>query len=75
MFLDDVKSCEVFFFDNKYFIKALEQEPTRPHGKWVVGADMYYRCTNCNNGYKDVYGYNFCPNCGADMRETERKEE
>ena len=38
------------------------------------------RCSNCGRGYKDTFGrtsaitYNFCPNCGADMRaESEDK--
>ena len=49
----------------------LHVPPTTPKqnkGEWKVGAGMLYRCTNCGNGYKDVYEYNFCPNCGADMR-------
>ena len=46
----------------------------RPQGKWIkwnfktFGAmgDWEYKCSNCEK----VYGgeYNFCPNCGADMR-------
>lgn len=49
----------------------------RPHGEWIkwnfktFGAmgDWEYKCSNCEK----VYGgeYNFCPNCGADMRKTE----
>ena len=46
----------------------------RPQGEWIkwnfktFGAfgDYEYKCSNCEK----VYGgeYNFCPNCGADMR-------
>ncbi len=53
------------------------QEPKKGH--WTHdGANV--RCSNCGIGYKDAYGrtsaitYNFCPNCGADMRaESEDK--
>lgn len=48
--------------------------PERPQGKWIkwnfktFGAmgDWEYKCSNCEK----VYGgeYNYCPNCGADMR-------
>ena len=50
-------------------------EPKRPQGEWVkwnfktFGAmgDWEYKCSNCEK----VYGgeYNFCPNCGAQMKE------
>ena len=50
------------------------QEPKKGH--WTHdGATV--RCSNCGRGYKDAFGrtsaitYNFCPNCGADMREVE----
>lgn len=44
----------------------------RPQGEWMkIEAPSYtiIRCTCC--GYKDnaIYIPNFCPNCGADMRE------
>lgn len=46
----------------------------RPQGEWIkwnfrtVGplGDWDYKCSNCEKVY---YGeYNFCPNCGADMK-------
>lgn len=55
-------------------IKALEQEPRKGH--WEHDR-VNVRCSNCGRGYKDAFGrtsaitYNFCPNCGADMREVE----
>lgn len=49
-------------------------QPERKRGEWIkwdfktFGAfgDWEYKCSNCEK----VYGgeYNFCPNCGADMR-------
>ena len=53
---------------------VIPQEPKKGH--WTHdGATV--RCSNCERGYKDAFGrtsaitYNFCPNCGADMREVE----
>lgn len=58
-------------------IKALEQEPRKGH--WietslteVSGGDFKrgFKCSHCN--YVIVTNdFNFCPNCGADMREVE----
>ena len=55
--------------------------PTRPTGHWIADVDRCgdivttvngYRCSECCafNADKDDY----CPNCGADMRESEDKE-
>ena len=57
-------------------IEALEQEPKTGH--WV-GIDEYphedYECNNCGFIHTFIDGhtaqYNFCPNCGAEMREGE----
>ena len=55
-------------------IKALEQETRKGH--WMYDR-ANVRCSNCGKGYKDAFGrtsastYNYCPNCGADMREVE----
>lgn len=42
------------------------------HEKWVVGVHAL-RCSECNGGYHlsnemTIYYWNFCPNCGADMK-------
>lgn len=44
-------------------------ELQRPHGEWLEDVhDCYPRCSVCGhiNGEED----NFCPDCGADMREV-----
>lgn len=43
--------------------------PTRPKGRWIE-YEMIYECSNCQIiRAKGMTGkYNFCPNCGADMR-------
>ena len=49
------------------------------HGEWIEmrdpwGDDPYYNCSCCNDAFVLLEGtpkdnnYNFCPNCGADMR-------
>lgn len=53
-------------------------EPERKKGKWErhysrpnVYEDLYWHCSECgyksDNQYANAY-YNYCPNCGADMR-------
>ena len=52
-------------------------KPEQKRGKWIedrlvsTGGGTYgvRRCSECEAYYQDVgYGYNYCPNCGADMR-------
>lgn len=54
-------------------------EPERKKGHWIEVDDCYNRisgrCSVCgweSHLYEDdVVGMNFCPNCGADMRQRE----
>lgn len=59
-------------------IEALKQEPRK--GQWCPQNDDYfdwYECSECGYGSEGEMQYsseydvrtNFCPNCGADMRE------
>lgn len=52
--------------------KGLILEPERPHGKWVEGLHSYFSTLDCSLcGYSKPashYIFNYCPNCGADMR-------
>ena len=48
-------------------------EPDRPKGEWVkfeLGniLDPQYKCPVCGDVFNPIVPYNFCPNCGADMR-------
>lgn len=53
--------------------------PIRPKGHWIdtnnldVKYKAIYMCSNCRNCYTEMkpINMNFCPNCGADMREVE----
>lgn len=46
----------------------------RKRGEWIAvdPAYGYYKCSECRKGTTfDMKPYNFCPNCGTDMRESE----
>lgn len=42
----------------------------RPSGEWIKAQGGYVRCNLCHKA--GCFGYNFCPNCGADMRKDNR---
>ena len=49
--------------------------PTRKKGKWIEEPNCWLRCSCCNSHYphtsiNGVKGSNYCPNCGADMKEV-----
>lgn len=55
---------------------TIDAEPVR-HGKWIYGNDFHWYTASCNRcGYQrrtDIKAdrwnqWNYCPNCGADMR-------
>ena len=68
-------------------IRLLESRPTirikeRKRGEWkhIIDKDWtggeLYRCSCCNYGYAigayhEPYEFQYCPNCGADMRGEE----
>lgn len=63
-----------------YARQLINLAPTvkRPHGKWIkdnVGFGFCDVCCSlCNSEYLDVdhiEKWNFCPNCGVDLREGE----
>lgn len=65
----------------RYLCDGLEEcenaEPERENGKWIEHDDwygVYYECSVCKEPFTLIDGtpqdnlYNFCPNCGAEMR-------
>ena len=55
-------------------IKPSPSVEPRKKGKWLLidaGYYDYVKCSQC--GETLVWGKNFCPNCGADMREGEEE--
>lgn len=67
--------------------KNIEEAPTIDavpvmHGRWItsgkeVCGDRQYFCSACNQEYWETQSWpkraNYCPNCGADMREENRE--
>lgn len=67
------------------FKKLCELPSVQPRkGKWIEHdddwANVYYECSVCKEPFVLIDGtptenlYNFCPNCGADMREGEQDD-
>ena len=77
------EQLEIFGGEHREFIelaiKALEQEPKTGH--WIekdgFDGDVYYDCSECGESFCLIDGtptdnlYNYCPNCGAKMVESE----
>lgn len=77
--LDDY--CELNDEDNKAFHMAItalelfgnsEQLQNCKTGKWIYNSPITMKCDLCGLVIKDWdwNRFKFCPNCGADMRET-----
>ena len=58
-------------------LKLLKEQQERKKGKWVrkfsrpnVYLDLCWYCTACEERVADSWAntFNFCPNCGAEMR-------
>ena len=61
----------------QWISEALEQEPKKGH--WIderndYGEIIHWHCSNCydDSGYTTTCKWDYCPNCGADMREPKR---
>ena len=68
----NVKECPWFEVQDKHGVKAKYYREPRKKGKWLLidaGYYDYVKCSQC--GETLVWGKNFCPNCGADMRQKE----
>ena len=74
--------------DRRTFYEVIERQPTiepeRKKGKWIGdrlistngGTYGVRRCSECEAYYQDVgYGWNYCPNCGAGMREEGEQDD
>ena len=58
----------------KRWIDAIPSADVRPvvRGRWIDYDDDYgaYICSKCEENAPEDIQWNFCPNCGADMREV-----
>lgn len=52
------------------YLMALHGQGERPHGKWIFkhnSSDIW--CSVCDENFDEIpQKFNYCPNCGADMR-------
>ena len=62
-------------------IDSLPTIESRPKGKWDTvsrekeACEIFFfnkKCSNCGYEYCFPFNYNYCPNCGADMRGEEQ---
>lgn len=72
-YLHEDNSCDQdnLYRDALYYLKEYWEKQNILKGKWQVTSikgETWGICSNCN--FKQKAGeLNFCPNCGADMRE------
>ena len=66
------------FFTDKLIANGIpfDSFPEREKGEWIYEGDEIsgvFKCSNCGEGSEipDFEHFNFCPNCGADMRGKE----
>jgi len=60
-----------------WLIRHDKEMTERPHGEWVLCEDSYFnRCSICGDIWLNEANsdFNFCPNCGADMRQEESEQ-
>lgn len=51
--------------------EAIRSLKTKRYGHWIEAKYPLFICSECGATYQDNgYGYNYCPNCGADMSES-----
>ena len=77
-----IKSGSFYLEWMKKAEELINEQPTADvvevkHGHWIKdrlcstsgGTYGVRRCSVCEDYYQDIgYGWNYCPNCGADMR-------
>ena len=65
MVLDCAESV-IAFLDVKGYLKENNR------GKWIANQDGKYHCSKCDDVAPKGYRWNYCPNCGAEMRQNGR---
>lgn len=78
--IDNAPTIKTFTLEDieEEYRKGLEKglsewETERPHGEWLhpYVTDIACECSICHV-QTPTYRFNFCPNCGADMRGIDR---
>lgn len=71
---EDIETLKQLMADDKPQVLNLETE--RPQGEWQVSdipESTLCKCSICNFNL-GAYSFNFCPQCGADMRKGGAEE-
>ena len=68
--VENLSLAEIY---HRAFASGVESVAVRPQGKWLKCQNDMFRCSNCRQAVEVPIAmgnpiYNFCPNCGADMR-------
>ena len=66
-YADEIARRIATIIENEQDMRVILESADRPKGEWIKNDD--FTCSEC--GYRMIVGdgaYNFCPNCGADMR-------
>lgn len=51
-------------------LSRVPPSPSRPKGRWKTIAFLTTECSECHAQIHELEYGNFCPNCGADMRQN-----
>lgn len=73
----DIEECVIPYVGGmslRMAVEALKEQ--RPHGEWIEHRQFStvgyfyseYECSNCHDEVWQKTEWQFCPNCGADMR-------
>ena len=75
-YLKEPTDNHIAFYED--FLDLPPVTPTRPKGRWIeerndYGEITHWHCSNCydDSGFTTTCKWDYCPNCGADMREVE----
>lgn len=77
MNLSEGEASKHTFYSAEWILNCINSIPSiatkSKYGEWIDVSEWYtprQKCSICKT-VVDGYGSNFCPNCGADMRERE----
>ena len=77
--INKLPSADTFEITKEALIKAIDNAETvgdvvrniinRPQGEWTNAGMLTVQCSNCKSQFHELEVMNFCPNCGAKMKE------
>ncbi len=79
VYIERMPSADLSEYCDKLWKTAYERGKAEAHsrtGKWVYDEErgargIYAICTACNEMIYQTGGFNYCPNCGARMEESD----